>query len=330
MKRFIKAAVAVAAFGLAAAICAPAQARSYDIPAGQDGTDGLSHVLGGLTFGLLDEGNVQLGNMGDQGPVFGMRDDQGLPSSMTGGWRVGTERLWWTLTGTAEELAGTSAVDPTPGASVGDPAPGASVGDPAPGASVVDPAPGTSVVDPAPGTSVVDPAPGTSVGDPAPGTSVVDPAPGASVVDPAPGSPLDGTAQNGPLPAAQGSQNLSDIFAAVPATTTSAAETAQTSAEAVAGLSEKRAEIGGLVDAANQAVPQGAEQAGTLAPLVGTVSPAEAEPVAGAVAPIVRSAAADELAPLVGNSGEAGAKALTGAVHSLADTTMSTTRVAAE
>ncbi|MER5325467.1 hypothetical protein [Streptosporangium roseum] len=286
MKRFIKAAVAVAAFGLAAAICAPAQARSHDIPGGQDGTDGLSHVLGGLTFGLLDEGNVQLGTMGDQGPVFGMRDDQGLPSSMTGGWRVGTDRLWWTLTGTAEELAGTSADDPTPG---------------------------------------------TSAGLPAPATPAGVPAPGTSVVDPAPGSPLDGGAtQNGPLPAAQGSQNLSDIFAAVPTTTTSAAETAQTSAEAVAGLSEKRAEIGGLVDAANQAVPQGAEQAGTLAPLVGTVTPAEAEPVAGAVAPIVRSASADELAPLVGNSGEAGAKALSGAVHSLADTTMSTTRVAAE
>ncbi|MEV4251045.1 hypothetical protein AB0J63_47620 [Streptosporangium canum] len=149
--------------------------------------------------------------------------------------------------------------------------------------------------------------------------------------DPVPGAPLDGAAaQNGSLSAVQGPQNLSDILDTVSTTTTSAAETAQTSAEAVAALGDKGAEIDGLVDAANQAVPQGAEQAGTLAPLVGTLSPAEAEPVAGAVAPIVRSASVDELAPLVGNSGEEGAKALTGTVHSLADTTMSTTRVAAE
>ncbi|MEV4182337.1 hypothetical protein AB0J28_12950 [Streptosporangium canum] len=279
MKRFIKAAVAVTAFGLAAAICAPAQAQSRDILDGQDGTDGLSHVLGGLTFGLLDEGNVQLGTMGDQGPAFGARDDQGLPGGMTSGWRVSTDRLWWTLTDTAGELAGASVSDPVPGASVSDPAP----------------------------------------------------VPGASVSDPAPGAPLDGgTAQNGSLSAVQGSQNLSDILGTVPTTATTAAETAQTSAEAVAAVGDKRAEIDGLVDAANQAVPQGAEQAGTLAPLVGTLSPAEAEPVAGAVAPIVRAASVDELAPLVGNSGEEGAKALTGTVHSLADTTMSTTRVAAE
>ncbi|OUC91453.1 hypothetical protein [Streptosporangium minutum] len=287
MKRFIKAAAAVAAFGLAAAICAPAQARSRDILDGQDGTDGLSHVLGGLTFGLLDEGNVQLGTMGDQGPAFGTRDDQGLPGSMTSGWRVSTDRLWWTLTDAAGELAGTSVSDPTPGASVSDPIPGA----PQDGGTI----------------------------------------PGTSVSDPIPGAPQDGgAAQNGSLSAAQGPQNLSDILGTVPTTTTSAAETAQTSADAVAALGDKRAEIDGLVDAANQAVPRGAEQAGTLAPLVGTLSPAEAEPVAGAVAPIVRSASVDELAPLVGNSGEEGAKALTGTVHSLADTTMSTTRVAAE
>ncbi|WP_031169839.1 hypothetical protein [Streptosporangium roseum] len=278
MKRFIKAAVAVAAFGLAAAICAPAQAQPRDILDGQDGTDGLSHVLGGLTFGLLDEGNVQLGTMGDQGPAFGTRDDQGLPGGMTSGWRVSTDRLWWTLTDTAEELAGTSVSDPVPAGTSSDPVPA-----------------------------------------------------GTSVSDPVPGAPLDGgAAQNGSLSAAQGPQNLSDILGTVPTTTTSAVETAQTSAEAVAALGDKRAEIDGLVDAANQAVPQGAEQAGTLAPLVGTLSPAEAEPVAGAVAPIVRSASVDELAPLVGNSGEEGAKALTGTVHSLADTTMSTTRVAAE
>ncbi|MFI7053464.1 hypothetical protein ACIBLB_15525 [Streptosporangium canum] len=295
MKRFIKAAVAVTAFGLAAAICAPAQAQARDILDGQDGTDGLSHVLGGLTFGLLDEGNVQLGTMGDQGPAFGTRDDQGLPAGMTSGWRVSTDRLWWTLTDTAGELAGASVSEPVPGASVSEPVPGA------------------------------------SVSDPVPGTSVSDPVPGTSVSDPAPGAPLDGgTAQNGSLSAVQGSQNLSDILGTVPTTATTAAETAQTSAEAVAAVGDKRAEIDGLVDAANQAVPQGAEQAGTLAPLVGTLSPAEAEPVAGAVAPIVRAASVDELAPLVGNSGEEGAKALTGTVHSLADTTMSTTRVAAE
>ncbi|MFI6889888.1 hypothetical protein [Streptosporangium canum] len=279
MKRCIKAAVAVAAFGLAAAVCAPAQAQSRDILDGQDGTDGLSHVLGGLTFGLLDEGNVQLGTMGDQGPAFGTRDDLGLPGGMTSGWRVSTDRLWWTLTDTAGELAGTSLSDPVPAAPL--------------------------------------------TGDPVPA------APQDS--DPVPGAPQDAdAAQNGSLSAAQGPQNLSDVLGTVPTTTTSAAETAQTSAEAVAALGDKRAEIDGLVDAANQAVPQGAEQAGTLAPLVGTLSPAEAEPVAGAVAPIVRSASVDELAPLVGNSGEEGAKALSGTVHSLADATMSTTRVAAE
>ncbi|MEV4251046.1 hypothetical protein AB0J63_47625, partial [Streptosporangium canum] len=144
MKRFIKAAVAVTAFGLTAAVCAPAQAQSRDILDGQDGTDGLSHVLGGLTFGLLDEGNVQLGTMGDQGPAFGTRDDQGLPGGMTG-WRVSTDRLWWTLTDTAGELAGTSVSDPVPGTSVSDPVPGTSVSDPVPGTSVSDPVPGTSV-----------------------------------------------------------------------------------------------------------------------------------------------------------------------------------------
>ncbi|MEU7991185.1 hypothetical protein AB0B56_40685 [Streptosporangium canum] len=299
MKRCIKAAVAVAAFGLAAAVCAPAQAQSRDILDGQDGTDGLSHVLGGLTFGLLDEGNVQLGTMGDQGPAFGTRDDLGLPGGMTSGWRVSTDRLWWTLTDTAGELAGTSLSDPVPAAPLtGDPVPAAPLtGDPVPAAPLT--------------------------GDPVPA------APQDS--DPVPGAPQDAdAAQNGSLSAAQGPQNLSDVLGTVPTTTTSAAETAQTSAEAVAALGDKRAEIDGLVDAANQAVPQGAEQAGTLAPLVGTLSPAEAEPVAGAVAPIVRSASVDELAPLVGNSGEEGAKALSGTVHSLADATMSTTRVAAE
>ncbi|MET8340046.1 hypothetical protein ABZV14_41505 [Streptosporangium canum] len=301
MKRFIKAAVAVAAFGLAAAICAPVQAQSRDILDGQDGTDGLSHVLGGLTFGLLDEGNVQLGTMGDQGPAFGTRDDQGLPGGMTSGWRVSTDRLWWTLTDTAGELAGTSVSDPVPAAPLtGDPVPAAPLdSDPVPAAPLDS--------DPVPAAPLT--------GDPAP----------------VPAAPQDAdAAQNGSLSAAQGPQNLSDILGTVPTTTTSAAETAQTSAEAVAALGDKRAEIDGLVDAANQAVPQGAEQAGTLAPLVGTLSPAEAEPVAGAVAPIVRSASVDELAPLVGNSGEEGAKALTGTVHSLADATMSTTRVAAE
>ncbi|MEV0424198.1 hypothetical protein [Streptosporangium canum] len=319
MKRCIKAAVAVAAFGLAAAVCAPAQAQSRDILDGQDGTDGLSHVLGGLTFGLLDEGNVQLGTMGDQGPAFGTRDDLGLPGGMTSGWRVSTDRLWWTLTDTAGELAGTSLSDPVPAAPLtGDSAPAAPLtGDSAPAAPLTgDPVPAAPLT----GDSV--PA--------APQDS--DPVPGAPLTgDPVPAAPQDAdAAQNGSLSAAQGPQNLSDVLGTVPTTTTSAAETAQTSAEAVAALGDKRAEIDGLVDAANQAVPQGAEQAGTLAPLVGTLSPAEAEPVAGAVAPIVRSASVDELAPLVGNSGEEGAKALSGTVHSLADATMSTTRVAAE
>ncbi|MFD8528261.1 hypothetical protein ACFV0L_12700 [Streptosporangium canum] len=329
MERFIKAAVAVAAFGLAAAVCAPAQAQSRDILDGQDGTDGLSHVLGGLTFGLLDEGNVQLGTMGDQGPAFGTRDDLGLPGGMTSGWRVSTDRLWWTLTDTAGELAGTSVSDPVPGAPLtGDSVPAAPQdSDPVPAA----PQDSDSVPAAPQDSDPVPAAPQDS--DPVPAAPQdSDPVPAAPLTgDSAPAAPQDSDpVPAAPQDAAQGPQNLSDVLGTVPTTTTSAAETAQTSAEAVAALGDKRAEIDGIVDAANQAVPQGTEQAGTLAPLVGTLSPAEAEPVAGAVAPIVRSASIDELAPLAGNSGEEGAKALSGTVHSLADATMSTTRVAAE
>ncbi|WP_449066463.1 Na+/H+ antiporter NhaA [Planomonospora algeriensis] len=58
MKRVIKTAVAVAALGLAAAICTPAQAQSIPSLGGQDATETVSMAIrglaGGLTGGRLD------------------------------------------------------------------------------------------------------------------------------------------------------------------------------------------------------------------------------------------------------------------------------------
>ncbi|MFJ2034234.1 hypothetical protein, partial [Streptosporangium sp. NPDC087985] len=73
MKRVIKAAVAVATFGLAAAISAPAQAQSYDIFPAQDGPGGTFGPIGELTGGILDVYDVTLlsGGQGMQaGPLF--------------------------------------------------------------------------------------------------------------------------------------------------------------------------------------------------------------------------------------------------------------------
>ncbi|WP_433246708.1 hypothetical protein ACQPYK_45700 [Streptosporangium sp. CA-135522] len=261
MKRVIKAVVAVAAFGLAAAICAPAQARSRDILDGPGGAGEVSMAVGGLTGGLVDGRDVLVALTDDQGLLVALRGDRDRLSGRTAARRAyDVDGLLGTVSDGVEELVGVSVDGLASGGSTA----------------------------------------GVFTGD-------------------------------GPLPeTVRGARTLTDGLGGLTTTTTRTIDTARISAGAVEGLAEKRSEAGGLVDAVNRAVPQGTERAGTLAPLVGVLSPAEAAPVAGAVAPIVRSASVDELAPLVGNTTGEGARAATGAVDSVADATMGVTRHAAE
>ncbi|MEV8630524.1 hypothetical protein AB0395_02615 [Streptosporangium sp. NPDC051023] len=69
MKRVISTVVAVAAFGLAAATCVPAQAQSQgrgrDVLGGRDVADALSPKIVGLTGGLVG-GGTMLNGLGDR------------------------------------------------------------------------------------------------------------------------------------------------------------------------------------------------------------------------------------------------------------------------
>src|SRR5687768_12628875 len=105
MKRVIKTAVAVAALGLAAAICTPAQAQSIPSLGGQDATETVSMAIrglaGGLTGGRLD------GLAGGQG-LEGLTGGQGAPPA--------TDGVFGKASAAVERLLGVPAADLTGGA----------------------------------------------------------------------------------------------------------------------------------------------------------------------------------------------------------------------
>ncbi|GGK71425.1 hypothetical protein Ppa06_34760 [Planomonospora parontospora subsp. parontospora] len=243
MKRVIKTAVAVAALGLAAAICTPAQAQSIPSLGGQDATETVSMAIrglaGGLTGGRLD------GLAGGQG-LDGLTGGQGLEGLAGGqGAPPVTDGVFGKASAAVERLLGVPAEQLTQG-----------------------------------------------------------------------GAPLRGvTGEAGPL--AGTTDSAGHLVGATNGLTHSGArsvENVQGTVEGAEGLTHQRPRVEGLVDGLNQAVPQGAERAGTVAPLVGGLAPAEAGPLVGAVEPVTRSASIDELSPLLGNrsaqSGEAAAGTL--------------------
>ncbi|MGV9778793.1 hypothetical protein [Streptosporangium sp. NPDC003464] len=297
MKRVIKAAVAVAAFGLAAAVCAPAQAQARDVFDGRDAAEDVSMAVEGLTGGLLDGRNM----------LSALSYGQDRPISLGGGRDPRIE-----LGGGQAPFNGQSPFNGQAPFNGQSPFNGQTpFGGPA--ADRRD-----DGVDGLLGTL------SDAVED------LVGVSPDGIALD----SPLTGSTTGEDM-LVDGADGFGDLAAAAVRAAEArqagqAGQAGQVPAAAVQGLTGGQPEVGGLVDAVNQAVPQGAERAGTVAPLVGTLSPAEAAPVAGAVAPIVRSASGDEISPLVGNTTGEGARAVTETVHSVADSTMGATRAAAE
>ncbi|MBG0814729.1 hypothetical protein [Planomonospora sp. ID82291] len=255
MKRVIKAAVAVATLGLAAAICTPAQAQAIPSLGGQDAAETVSMAIrglaGGLTGGRLD------GLAGGRG-LEGLTGGQGAPPL--------TEGVFGRASAAVERLLGVPVEHLTQG------------GAPLRGLTGETPLRGvTGEAGPLAGTT-------DSAGH------------------------LVGTA-NGLTHT--GARSLENVQGAV---------------EGAEGFTHQRPRVEGLVDGLNQAIPQGAERAGTVAPLVSGLAPAEARPLVGAVEPVTRSASIDELSPLLGNrsaqSGEAAAGMLdsvTGAVRGVTE-----------
>ncbi|GIH97509.1 hypothetical protein Psi01_81390 [Planobispora siamensis] len=245
MKRVIKAAVAVAAFGLAAAICSPAQAQARDGAdetfSDQGATGTVSMAIQGLSGGLFDSGAALSGLGSGQSTMAA----DGLTAT-------GMESI--------RKLLGVSADQITWGA----------------------------------------PARGVSDGT-GPVGQTVDTTAGLV------GTTADTLSSGGRL-----------------------VENTQNSSEGLEGAGNQQGAVDGLVYGLNQAVPQGPGQGGSLAPLVGTVTPQEAAPVMDSVEPLTRSASIDELAPLVGSSGAKASDTAADVMDSLADTIGSATRKVTE
>ncbi|GAA3090947.1 hypothetical protein [Streptosporangium carneum] len=297
MRRVISAVVSVAAFGFAAALCAPAQAQSQereqgrarDVLGGGGTVDALSVTIGGLTGGMVDGRAVLAGLDGRLARQAGSPADLTVPDGLASAWEVpvdgaplgapavgsstdGVESLLMRVSDAVEEFIGVSADKLT---SDGSPT-GAGIG----------------------------------------AWSLPEDAEGLTGLADAPGGPV-------------GPRGLDDLDS-LTTTTGGTLGNAETSLEGIRGLAERRAGVNGLVDVTDQAVPRGAERAGAVAPLVGAVSPVEAAPVVRAATPLVRSASADELPPLLGTTAAEGAGAVNGAVGSAADTTAGTTGTAAK
>ncbi|GAA3157454.1 hypothetical protein GCM10010466_55330 [Planomonospora alba] len=264
MKRGIKTAVAVAAFGLAAAICTPAQAREIPSLGGQNPVETVSMAVRGLAGGLTN----------GRAALDGLTGGQGAPAA---------PGVMGKASGTIERLLGISAEHLTSGGPIRD-----------------------------------------LTG-------------GASLRDVTGGAPLRGLTGSGPVqnltggadPLAGATDSAGHIIGATNGLTHSGAravENVQGTVEGAEGFTYQRPRVEGLVDGLNQAVPQGAERAGTLAPLVGNLAPSEAGSLVGAVEPVTRSASIDELSPLLdsgsAHSGEAAAgtlRSVTGAVRGVTD-----------
>ncbi|MFC4060324.1 hypothetical protein ACFOWE_18630 [Planomonospora corallina] len=256
MKRGIKTAVAVAAFGLAAAICTPAQAQEIPSLGGKNPVETVSMAVRGLAGGLTN----------GRAALDGLTGGQGAAPAAPG--VVGK------ASGTIERLLGISAEHLTSGAQLRD-----------------------------------------LTG-------------GASLRDVAGGQPLRGLTGSGPLQDITGGSNpltgagdsAGHIIGATNGLTHSGAravENVQGTVEGAEGFTYQRPRVEGLVDGLNQAVPQGAERAGTLAPLVGNLAPSEAGSLVGSVEPVTRSASIDELSPLLDSGSARSGEAATGTLRSV-------------
>ncbi|WP_371782435.1 hypothetical protein [Streptosporangium subroseum] len=293
MKRVIKTAVAVAAFGLAAGICAPAQAQTYDASDLINGLGGSS-PMAGLGTGIIDLGMNQSSFAGGQfvgGPYGQFAGGQGIVSF--GGQGLGFRR--------AQNVSVDSHYMPW--------APMerlvcASGDNPAYGGPAVSPMAGPVPVVPSGPESLVAGPGGPVIPTPEFGETVQPSvAEAAALAGQQPEAALVDVAQQPapPVDVAAPQQVAPPVDASAPQQTTE-----QTAEQAAAAAQQAAAQAGAPAQQADPAPQQAAEQAGAPAPQMGAPAPqeaaqapqqAEAATVTSATQPVVDSAA-EVLAPV--------------------------------
>lgn len=322
MNRVIKAAVAVATFGLAAALSAPAMAQ--DAQAVKAG-DPISDLLGGLLGGggsPLDSVTGLLGGAGGGDPlssVTGLLGGATSPLSGLTGVAGGAGDPLAAVTGLTGGLSGVTGA--VPGLS--------SVTGALPGMPVAprllamsSPEPGFGVLRPA--TTLLD---GHDLTASTPVDGVL-----KSVSDLVENVLGSSTAQTGGM--VPGTGTVPTVVDSLSTTTDTVAATVKNATEGLTGVAEQQDAVAGLTAAIQRAVPQSG--AGELAPLVGQLAPVETAPVIGSLPGVADTASVDEIAPLVeaaSTTVESNGTKATGAVKetlsSVGETTAAVTELAA-
>ncbi|MFI6325769.1 hypothetical protein ACIBG8_50210 [Nonomuraea sp. NPDC050556] len=314
MNRVIKAAVAVATFGLAAALSAPAMAQDAR-PAGDDP---ISSLLGGLLGGMgggspLDSVTGLLGGGGSPldsvtGLLGGVGGGANPLSSLTGG--AGDPLS--AVTGLTGGLGGVTGALPGMSASVKRVVPMSS---PVPELDVLRTVDATLLN--GQDLAMNTPVDGVlkSVND------LVEGLLGSTSVDSLTGG---GMPQTG---------TVSTLVDSLSTTADTVAGTVKNTTAGLTGLAEQQNAVAGLTAAIQRAVPQSG--AGELAPLVGQLAPVETAPVVASLPGVADAASVDEISPLVESAtttvesnGTKATDAVKGTLNSVAQTAAAVTELA--